>query len=183
MRFDEYVNEIAKGAKTAFGLSDSLDTIADCIIDFDSLYDGCWSFSLTGRRESGIRDIPGLKLYGCPIELIVTCEGGLIEGETEDDDELEMPVDLSIQIMGGTTTDSDRVNELLGKIEDHFGRQIVFNDVDSEQPLLFDFGMEEIESPERISKRIVELVKALTDDDNAGLTRELMSLCDNESYE
>lgn len=159
MNNKDFVSEVVNGVKQAFKPALSDNEIADNLYEFDPMLYGDWSLGIGG--ESDI-----IKLCGHPVEFAVTYDP-------------DVPEELGISIIGGRTADvdSDRVYELINRLEEQLGEEIVMNDVSEDDLLILEFNIEITESVQ-ISEAIADTVNRLTKHGTEQLTEELFRLCD-----
>lgn len=159
MKVKQYVTEVAKGVKQAFDLALSEEEVCRELSAFDPMLYGDWGLSICG--ESDI-----IKLCGHPVEFVATYDP-------------DVPEELGISIIGGRTADvdSDRVYELINRLEEQLGEEIVMNDVSEEESLILEFNIN-IASCGQISEAIADTINKLTNHGTEQLTEELFRLCD-----
>lgn len=163
MEYNEFKGGFVAGIKEAFKLEAStvvLDDDTD-MIDDGSLFD--WELSVGGEGDDLI------KLCGEPVEIIASVM-------PQDDGSASLPCELGIQIVGGYTMERDRVNDIIDKIEEELGYQIVFNEVSEDDFLIMDFGFS-VAGSDEIRQTVVDLIGELSGGKIGELTKELLQLC------
>lgn len=159
MEIEKYFEEVIKGVKQAFNIDLPDEEVESQLYAFDPMLYGDWSLSIGGHGSELI------KLCGQPIEVIMTCVP-------------ELPAEMGIDIFAGKTTKKDRsrVYTILETLEENIGEDIMFNDVNEDDPLLLNFRAN-VNSTEEVSKAITNTINRLLTPENQELTEEMLRLC------